>query len=213
MGLRIVLFVAVLATLTGCSVGVPLPPEPTSTDSDELLTIQLDAVWDDTGLDDSLRPEVPQTEETTDTGMIGIVFARCMMDRGWQPAYFADETSASWRSLSEATSDEERLDWYACYASHPMSDAGGLGSVARYDFVYDYYQQILIPCLEENGFHVSRAPSRNEFRTRTGIEGLLFVPFVWNPYYAVPEFSATGSLRVAEQCPPQPPQQEFYQFD
>ncbi len=211
MWLRIVLFVAALATLAGCSVGVPLPPDPTSRDTDELLTMQLDAVWDDTGLDDSLRPEI-QPERATDSALLGPTFARCMMDRGWT-AYFADETSANWRAMSEARSDEERLDWYACYASLPMSDVGGLGSVARYDFVYDYYQQTLIPCLEGHGFHVFQAPSRNEFRTRTGIDGMFFVPFVWNPYYAVPDFSATGSLRVAEECPPQPPRQDFYAFN
>lgn len=210
MGLRIVLFAAVLSTLVGCA--VTQPPEPTSTDADQLLALQLEAVWDDTGLDDSLRPEAVPVE-TSDTGFLGLDFARCMMDRGWAPDYFADASSGSWRSLSEATSDDERLDWYECFASRPTTLIAGFESVERYDFVYDYYQEFLIPCLEGNGYHVLRAPSRSEFRASAGSEGLEFMPFVWNPYFALPEFSAAGAPGLAEMCPPQPPAQDYYQFD
>lgn len=208
MGLRIVLFTAALVTLAGCS-AVPLPPEPSAADSAELFRLQVDTVWRDTGLDDSLRPEVAQGEPL-DMGEIGLVFARCMMDRDWA-AYFADGSSARYRSLVEATSDGERLDWYACFAAHPMSTSGTLGSIAQYDFVYDYYRDFLVPCLTGRGYTVTHSPSRGEFLTKTGADGFLFVPVLWNPYFTLPEFEGANSLPAVEQeCPPEPPQQDFY---
>ena len=210
MGLRIVLFAAAVLSLAGCSIAVSPPPEPTAADEEQLEVLRLDAVWDETGLDDALRSDVPPAG-SLELDTIGFVFAGCMEDRGWS-AYSADENSASYRSLSEATSDEERLDWYECFAANPMSAAGSLKSVEQYDYVYDYFQEVLIPCLQEYGYDVSHAPSRNEFRTNTGVDGFLFAPILWNPYYALPEFSSTGSLPVQARCPAVPPHQEFYLF-
>ena len=208
MRLRIVLFAGALVMIPGCSTSMSPPPEPTPADVAELWSLQVDTVWQDTGLEDDLRPEVT-AGEPINVGEIARVFAGCMMDRGW-PDYFADSSSASYRSLNETSSDAERLDWYSCFAMHRMANSGNLRSIAQYDFVYDYYQEILIPCLRENGYAVLHAPSRDEFRTGTGVDVPAFQPFVWNPYYALPGFSGVGSLPVAELCPAEPPQQDFY---
>ena len=204
MGLRIFLLAAVLLAATGCSAAPP--PKPTAADTAVLMELQLDTVWDETGLDDALRPEV-QPAASGDRVDDGFIFAGCMMNREWS-GYMADTNSATYRSLSEATSDGERRDWYACYAAHPAT--GALASIAQYDYVYDYYQDVLIPCLRGNGFAVDDAPTRNEFRTSTGPNSFMFIPIVWNPYYLIEGYSGPGSLPVEEKCPATPPNQDFY---
>ena len=206
--LRNVLLASLLLTLAACAPVSSIPPEPTSADAIALFQLRVDTVWAETGLAHDKRPEVP-LGQPFEQYEIGGIFAGCMADRGW-PDYFVEENAWGYQSLSEASSDEERLDWYECFAAHPMTNARGLKSVAQADFVYDYFQEQLIPCLGENGFLISHAPSRSQFRAGLDSGGDPFSPIVWNPYYFVPGYSGPVPLPVTEQCPPEPPHQTFY---
>ncbi len=197
--------VLILLLLAGCSAQ---PPTPTADDFDLIVQQRLDSVWLQSGLDATLRPAVTAGEPLTQLDAASS-FAGCMVDRGW-PDYFVEKNGFGYRAIQLAVTDAEKLDWYECFAAYPVDSQYTLRSQAQFDLVYDYYQDTLIPCLAENGFAVTDAPTREEFVTTwVGWTDPLF-PFVWNPYHEFP--TITPPSAVAEICPPTPPDQEFYEF-
>jgi hypothetical protein len=93
--------------------------------------------------------------------------------------------------------DEEMVN---CEA-RPLLDAnaGGYFSAAQLDYVYDYFQDSLVPCLQTQGLDVGVAPSRAEFAGSAGW-------IRWDPYSelgaAVPP---SRSAEIRERCPEYPP--------
>ena len=87
-------------------------------------------------------------------------------------------------------SASDQLAFYWCFAAYPTVD---LVSDEQRDFIYDYYQRWLIPCLESRGYDVMNAPSREAF---VGADRRL--PD-WSPYRALerfpPTFAALDALR------------------
>lgn len=202
-----ILVVALALLLAGCA---SPPPIPTAGDYDPIVQRRLDSVWLQSGLDDSVRPAVAVGEPISQLDA-GTAFSGCMAERGW-PDYFVAESGFGYgyRAIQLATTDAEKLDWYECFAAYPVDSQYTLGSEAQFDVVYDYYQDSLIPCLTENGYPISDAPTREEFVTTwVGWTDPLF-PFVWNPYHEYP--ALTQPSTITELCPPAPPNQEFYVF-
>lgn len=205
--MRWLVIVAVLA-LAGCSA---LPAEPAPGDYSEIVQERRDAVWAQSKLPDSLRPAVPAAAALPQY-TAAHSFSACMLERGWT-SYSATPFGYSYQDISLATSESERLDWYECFAAYPVDSTYTLQSVAQFDFLYDYYQDTLIPCLQENGFPITDAPTRLEFRTTwVGWSDPLF-PFLWNPYYRLQQNGAVDTTALEASCPPQPPNQDFYVFE
>lgn len=208
VGPRLVGLAVAALLLAGCAPVNPVPPAPTAEDFDDLLAQRLDAVWEKTTLDDARRPPIA-AGSTLSQFAAAHAFSRCMQSLGW-PDYFSHDTGYGYRALQLATSDEERLNWYECYAAYPVDDEIGLASIAQYDYVYDYYRDSLIPCLRAHGYVLSRAPDRMEFRTTWFDWSDPLAPYVWNPYYELPAYSSSTALAVTEFCPPVPLGQDFY---
>jgi len=194
--------VAVLA-LAGCA--SPLPAAPEKGDYAVIISERLDSVWQQTGLPDELRPVVDAHTPAAQF-YAAKAFAGCMSRLGW-PNFRESDVGYSYEAIQLATSSTERLDWYRCYAENPVDSAYTMNSVAEFDFVYDYYQDTLIPCLAQNGHPIADAPSREEFRTNWDTWSDPLFPFVWNPYY---EFEVQPDLY--DVCPPAPPKQDFYEI-
>ncbi len=196
-----------LLVLTGCT--APQPPAPVGGDYAVILAERADTVWQMTGLSDELRPTI-EIGQARDQFTAASLFSSCMASRGW-PDYFSRSTGYGYRAIQLATTDEERLGWYGCFVAYPVDSEYTMQSVAQFDLVYDYFQDTLIPCLDEQGYAISDAPTRLEFRTVwDGFTDPLF-PFVWNPYYDI--VGAPADLTALQQlCPPVPPRQSFYAF-
>ena len=207
---RICVLVLTLA-LSGCSAVVATPPDPTPADFDDLLQQRLDVVWKKTKLDDTLRPPIAAGPILSQFAA-GHAFSRCMQSLGW-PDYFSHDTGYGYRALQLATSDEERLNWYECFAAYPVDGELGFASIAQYDYVYDYYRDSLIPCLRNYGYLLLRAPDRLEFRTTWFDWSDPLSPYVWNPYNEIPGYGGSGSLDVMQFCPPVPSGQDYYEID
>lgn len=205
------LLVAALAlVLAGCT-AVP-EAHPPESEYDVIVAERLDAVWRQSGLDDRARPDVASGPVVSQFEA-GERFSECMAERGW-PDYFVNEngTGFGYQSIDLTSSDAETLDWYECFAAYPVDAQFTMNSVEQFDFVYDYFQDTLIPCLAENGYALRRAPTRLEFRTiLEGWTDPLF-PYVWNPYYDIQFTGSVAELPVAKICPPTPPGQSFYEF-
>jgi hypothetical protein len=210
MLLRAVLVMAAFVGLAGCSAVVSPPPSPTTDDFDDLLQQRLDAVWRETKLDDTARPPIGAGAILSQFAA-GHAFSNCMQSLGW-PEYYSHDTGYGYRALQLATSDEERLNWYECFAEYPVDGEFGFSSIAQYDYVYDYYRDSLIPCLLSHGYALPRAPDRMEFRTTWFEWSDPLSPYVWNPYYEVPGYGSTQPLPVMLFCPPAPRGQHFYDF-
>ena len=207
--MRAVVVAALALALAGCS-AVP-SPHPPENDYDVILRERVDAVWAQTDLATSARPAVvigPVASQFE----ASLHFSECMADRGW-PDYYVNEngTGFGYRSIDLATTDAEAIDWYECFAAHPVDARYTMDSVEQFDFVYDYFQDQLIPCLAEHGYDIARAPTRLEFRTIfEGWTDPLF-PFVWNPYFDLTIVGYEGRTPIEELCPPAPPNQVFYE--
>ena len=208
--MRYLLAVIAAATLlvTGCTAA---PTAPTEVDYNEIISQRLDSVWMQSELPSALRPEV-QSPEPRSQLSASMGFSGCMRDRGW-PDYEASPTGYRYRAIQLADSQAERLDWYECFALNPVDAEYTMQSVEQFDLVYDYYQDVLIPCLEESGNPIDDAPTRMEFRTTwLGWSDPLF-PFIWNPYHPLQKHGAVDTSDLQRICAPEPPNQDFYAFE
>jgi hypothetical protein len=196
-----------LLLLTGCTAAQP--PRPVGEDFAAILAERADAVWQLTSLSDSSRPAV-QLGQAHDQFTAASLFSSCMASRGW-PHYFARVNGYGYRAVQLAETAEERIDWYECFAAYPVDSEYTMQSAAQFDLVYDYFKDTLIPCLHAQGYSVTDAPSRLQFRTTWDGWGDPLFPFVWNPYYDL-ERIATDPEALQRQCPPTPPSQSFYVF-
>ncbi len=200
-----ILAVVLVLLVSGCSTQ---PPAPTDRDFDPIVQRRLDSVWLQSGLDAKRRPEVTAGRPASQLDAAS-AFSGCMVERGW-PDYFVEKNGFGYRAIQLAVTDAEKLDWYECFAANPVDSQYTLASEAQFDVVYDYFQDVLIPCLAENGYPVTDAPTREEFVTTwVGWTDPLF-PFVWNPYYEFPAITPPSPMTAI--CPPTPPDQEFYEF-
>lgn len=200
------LLVVVALLLAGCA--SPVPERGDGYDYAVIVHERLDSVWAQTGLPDSARPAI-EPGPTVNQFLAASSFAACMAERGW-PDYSSSDIGYSYQDISLVDSDPERLDWYECFAAFPVDSRYTLRSVDEFDFLYDYYQDTLIPCLAENGHPVTAAPSRLEFRTSWKQWSDPLFPFLWNPYYELRKHGAVDTTELELTCPAQPPNQDFY---
>lgn len=143
-----------------------------------------------------------------------IVLDSCVRDLGVTGVRFsADATTTS----ADATPDEallQRLAIQACALRYPaLALRSYLMTNAQLNYMFDYYQNVLVPCLRSSGYLVS-LPGREQFVNNGSREF-----YVWNPYddgslFAIGQRSpgidleeapstADGQLLIAK-CPPRP---------
>ena len=186
---------AVLALLlTGCAAERTAPPGGLS--PQELRTYHssvADRMWRFTGLDDALRPEVSFV--TSD--LKGWVEA---MDVCWE-SFDVDDPKAQ---------PELAVKLYACRAhTQQTAETLGLLNTAQLDYLYDYYQDRLIPCMRSRGLDINDVMSRAD-ATDVG----RFASYPWNPYSGIRDFVREDPDDVAtwRMCPAFPPDEVFNQY-
>ena len=172
------LVLAAVLVLTGC-VAVP-PPGPSD---DEIAATQqhfLDKTWASTGLGGD-QPVVEAAPPVASDVWAETLFT-CVRQLGFQPegVQYSLESGAELLSGNSEPVDDPDLQraFYQCVAANPRipDERERPLSEEQLDFIYDYYQSWLVPCMIMNGFTPSAAPTRVEFHALAG---------QWNPYYAV----------------------------
>ena len=96
-------------------------------------------------------------------------------------------------------SNAEVLAAYVCDTSFEVEGQYDNWLNARQlDYVYDYFQGSLVPCIELLGYELLEPPTRAQFTEQWG---------GWHPYFAVDESQFEryfADNRVPSECPPFP---------
>ncbi len=99
--------------------------------------------------------------------------------RVWMDS-FAEQKAAVDECMAATTAPDRDLVQWLCFKRYPVSpdspDLDFILTKAQADYLYDYYVERLIPCLESIGMTVGEAPRRVEF-TR-----LPYGALSWSPY-------------------------------
>jgi hypothetical protein len=161
--------------LVGCA-PTPLPPGPTAADIERYYAQAADELWESFDLpDDIARPVVERAGAVPGLEWVPTVVT-CMREAGYD-----NYSSQGGGMTSTGTADgpplEEQLALYTCQTRFPFAaEPEQLFTVGQRAYVYDYYVEFLVPCLEFRGHTVVEAPSRDDFLSRTGF---------WSPYYEI----------------------------
>ena len=187
----------VLVALAGCAT-VSAPPAGLSADEEaELRSRIADSYWAATGLYPDQRPATPPVTVVSLDDW-GYAIAKCMNIAGFDN--YQGGPDGSFTSSGDVTSDAEVVAKFVCDMTFEMEGQyDSWLNDAQLDYVFDYFRQSLVPCLERRGLEVAQAPTRNEFRANFGS---------WHPYYAIEQSRFTEmatDLSVAVECPAMPP--------
>ena len=185
----------VAVALAGCS--LVAAPEPGLSDSErELWQQQLrHSYWSITGLPEDQRPpDVPMIEVAGEEWSAR--FVECMNEAGYDNY---QEESGGYMSFTVEGQDPEAesLSVYLCSTKYWTDN--GIYNVSQMNYLYDYYQQQLVPCLEVNDAPIWGTPDREKFIQDGGW---------WHPYFNFKKAEqeriyADSSLPI--KCPPMPP--------
>ena len=120
------------------------------------------------------RPEVPIERFLNADEFLAVY--ECMADAG-VPVEFGEDGGVSWSWSSDDPIDAE-LARYTCQAQYPLyPPQAGSFTDEQHEYLYDYYQDVLVPCLLLQGYPVDGdVPTREEFNDLTSIHAS------WSPY-------------------------------
>lgn len=190
--MRVLPLCAILVLLlAGCATA---QPEPLTglTEAEQAEYAQSFALqWSGIQLDDPPRVDVVAYVPAADWGA---AVSGCMNAAGYD-AYVDTGDGFFFPGRSDAD-EAQNLALYTCIGEYPVrSDYSAYANHAQLEFLYDYFQDSLIPCIESSGYDVpNTAPARDEFVAYT-------VAPKWNPYKVMTERATTELL---ERCPPSP---------
>ena len=196
-------------SLTGCVSAREVPPPITDAALQTYLEKRLDAAWLNTGLDGIVQR--PQSDPAAlvenfrksdeESG-----FAQCVGLAGLSALSFDEQNGGPSFWFSEGDKGEAafQLALYSCFADNPSTF--GIGDMMLTEeelaFLYQYYQEWIVPCLESKGYNVGQPPTWEEFSEQSF--------YVWVPYNAISPsvaedpygfgLSREQSLELVDQC-------------
>lgn len=188
--------------LTGCVQVQRMPTDPMPLD--ELAAVQqefTDSDWAQLGLPDEMRP-AELALQVVSLSDWGTAIVDCMSSAGYD-GYTA---MPSGYSSTGAETAEEVVAHYACRQSILIRpEESGLLTTPQKDVVYDYFAEMLVPCLRLRGYVFTAVPTRAQFHADI---------WSWNPYW---QLETQGDLdrsaldRLLAECPADPPGAVFSQ--
>ena len=191
-----VLAMGIALAATGCVSARIVPPAPTPGELTVSVAARLDQAWYNTGLDGLVKRPTVETLEAVDDDDGFFQLAACLGSRGY--AGFGMSDGPEGVQLQPISTDlptqQMQLDFYLCFAASPTlrQDTQPVLSGAQLQYLYDYYQESVIPCLEVAGIHVDSVPTRDAYASD---------PYgTWTPYQ--PQVFTTGLTydEAVERC-------------
>ena len=178
--------------LTGC-VTVNPPPKPGLSDSEikSFVRLQRDLIWSSIADPRGEKPSVRDIQIVQPRDF-GDAYAKCMNDAGYFNYFGAgDQYTVQSAGL---LSDAEMSETLECSARVQVDPAEFMLNRAQGDYLYDYFQDSLIPCLELAGYRITDVPPRSQLAYGG-----------WNPYYIVQaESGFDPESPIVQRCPPVP---------
>ena len=185
---------ASIVLLSGCAEPRHAPPSGLSAEEfAEYNDYVGQRMWQFTGLPESLRPEV--TPEIV------------------EPDEWTERLGACDDMAAVATAAGEQaaiISEYECRMSYQLTPGVlSLLNEAQLDYLYDYYQRTLVPCLRIRGVEVPEVLTRDE-----AVDVGRFGAYPWNPYGAMSDFTRDDVRDSATwaACPPFPPDAVFDRY-
>ena len=148
---------ATVLMLTGC-VQVVQPPAPETDNAarDAYAEQWIDSMWSNSTIPDQRPADIAVT--FVKQGEWGPAVQACMEESGYA-GYVGQGDSLSWSGPEISEAEElTRLVCMSTYQSDPQ-----ILSAAQLGYLYDFYRDSTVPCLELAGVEVVDAPSRAEF--------------------------------------------------
>ena len=181
---------AIVLSVTGCVSVREVPPPISDADVQAHLQERVDAAWRNTGLEGTVeRPEADPASYAEDyrLRLNDQNFHNCMQDAGITQWGTQDRDGGPLFTSGSGgvPSPEEQLTFYTCYAASPTDFVWVQFSEAELDYLYDYYQEWVVPCLLSEGYAIALAPTRDQFTPES----------LWLPYYWVTD-TPTGSFEL-----------------
>lgn len=110
------------------------------------------------------------------------------------------QTGMSWSTANDAEQERYAIAQLTCLMRFPVyPPQQGFLTEEQHAYLYDYFQRVLIPCLELRGHKVPAAPTREQFGNRASADA------IWNPYSFI---SFPPDLQEAQEllsmCPSSP---------
>ena len=183
--------------LTGC-VTVNSPPKPglTQAERQEQLQRTADELWKSTGLPEGQRPAI---DNLAPVGLDNVydAFVTCMNRNGYHE--YQTTPDGGYTIDNGDASTEETITVFRCQVTYQVDPNAYVLNSAQLAYLYDYYQDALVPCLVRAGYPdvALASPTRREMIENGG----------WNPYVGVPNdiFSQlTSTSPLVRMCPPVP---------
>ena len=190
---------AIALALSGCATVTTPRAGLTAAQLDDYYQLRADLDWRRTGLPDELRPP-PPTVHVVNGDQWATVLADCMNSAGYDN--YSDEGGGFGSFYVERTAEEEQVEVATLFGCRSAVRLEGqddfLFNPAQVDYLYEYFQDVLVPCLAVNEVEVMEVPTRAEFvESNAG----------WNPYFSVAKRSwpilADGDVLL--DCPDMPP--------
>jgi hypothetical protein len=177
-------FVLCAGLLSGCVAALPPGPSAEQLASHRAETLRL--TWANTGLTGD-PPVVEGRYSTSDTDWFRSI-GDCLSEAGVASPGWSYSTGAGYALAAspglDLDDDAQQLAFYICVASYnPPREYDGVLSEAQLDYLYDYYQDWLVPCLTMRGYRFTDVPTRTEFKVIAG---------QWSPFYSV-DISISGA--------------------
>jgi len=187
--------------LAGCSAVAAPPAGMTDAQLDDYYELQADVLWRNTLLPDDLRPPDRPAQVVTLEQRSKLI-ADCMNAAGFDN--YTDRRGVlvvSSESKPEEDARAEKLAFYVCRSGLRVPEQeASLLNPAQSDYLYDYYEQVLVPCLAVKGITTvqSDTPTRAQYIEQDSR---------WNPYLSVAEdaWPRLADGAILRDCPPEPP--------
>ena len=186
---RLAVALALLVGLTGCVQSRPLPPQPTDAELAVLNARVQDIQWQYLGFTpDAPRPDV-EFVEYVQPEATAAAYGACMTDAGfpdYDPYATANDDVGQTRAL------------FVCISAYPLEPRYyNLFTTRQLEFLYDYYQEAVIPCLRGAGVDVGAIPTREQFTEPLRGGGA----YLWNPWQRSGYLIQQTFLSVSLRCP------------
>lgn len=196
--LRLALAATAALLLGGCAAVSAPPPGFSAQELADAHAHALDVRWSWTQLPDEQRPPDPEVQIVSNEEWAPFL-ARCMNEAGFDN-YQAVGNGLLIDDLPAEEQDASTLAFFVCESSIRIDGSDSfLLNEAQLDYLYDYFVQMLVPCLMLHDIELHDVPTRAEYADLLG---------TWNPYWAFSDQSRgrlTTDRTLFEECPSQPP--------
>jgi hypothetical protein len=188
--------------LAGCANSEPTPQAPALEELSpqqvkDSIQRALDQDWSAVAEEfpDTVRPTVELVRLVTPAEQPEAV-ASCLRDAGYADAESRDDGALMPGTVPAGQESAHALTKFTCYAKYPIDPKYDQPpNEAQLRYLYAYWQNELVPCLEGESVSVADAPSWAVFQETYG------TPEMWDPYKELASVSDQDTLQsIMDKC-------------